>query len=100
MNRRNRIHALDPAVVTLIAAGEVIERPATIVKELLENALDAGATDIKIMLEDGGRQRIFMSDNGIGIPADELELAVQRYTTSKIVNPVDLDFLQSFGFRK
>jgi DNA mismatch repair protein MutL len=99
MNRRNRIHALDPAVVTLIAAGEVIERPATIVKELLENALDAGATDIKIMLEDGGRQRIFMSDNGIGIPADELELAVQRYTTSKIVNPVDLDFLQSFGFR-
>jgi len=99
MINRRPIQVLDPRVVSLIAAGEVIERPATIVKELLENALDAGATDIKIMLEDGGRQRIFISDNGYGIPADELELAVQRYTTSKIRTNLDLDQLQSYGFR-
>lgn len=93
------IKALDPRVVSLIAAGEVIERPATIVKELLENALDAGATEIKITLEDGGRQRIFISDNGHGIPANELELAVERYTTSKIQTNLDLENLHSYGFR-
>lgn len=93
------IHALPPSVVALIAAGEVIERPATVVKELLENALDAGATSLVISLKDGGREEIFIQDNGQGIPADELSLAVERHTTSKIETSEDLQQLYSYGFR-
>lgn len=96
---RQSIQLLSPSIVSLIAAGEVIERPATIVKELLENSLDADATEIQITLEDGGRQRIFVSDNGQGIPAEELELALQQHTTNKLRTTLDFEQLHSYGFR-
>lgn len=96
---RRPIHPLPDTVIAVIAAGEVIERPATIVKELVENALDAGATEIQITLEDGGKQRLFIQDNGYGIPREELPIAVQKHTTNKIEQYSDLDFLQSYGFR-
>jgi len=93
------IHALPTHLVNKIAAGEVIERPASIVKELVENALDAGATAIDIAVEDGGRKLISVRDNGVGIGPEDLALAFAPHSTSKIASEEDLLNIRSMGFR-
>src|SRR2546422_5698906 len=99
MQPQARILPLDPFVVNKIAAGEVIERPASIVKELLDNALDAHATRIAIDLESGGRSLIRVADDGVGIPPEDLALAVQNHATSKLRQIEDLLRIGSLGFR-
>ncbi len=94
-----RISILPPAVADQIAAGEVVERPASAVKELVENALDAGATAIDVVIEDGGRQLIRVSDDGSGMVRDDALLALERHATSKIRLASDLVGVTSFGFR-
>jgi DNA mismatch repair protein MutL len=94
-----RIAVLAPQVADQIAAGEVVERPASVVKELVENALDAGAHAIRVEIEDGGRSLIRVSDDGDGMSRDDAELALARHATSKIRDAADLIGVRTFGFR-
>ncbi len=93
------IKVLAPEIVSKIAAGEVIERPASVVKELVENSLDAGASQINVEVQGGGIDLVKVADNGAGIPASEVELSFRRYATSKISSLVDLESISSLGFR-
>ncbi len=93
------IRVLPPEVAARIAAGEVVQRPASVVKELVENALDAAARRIRVEIRDGGRQEIRVVDDGVGIPADQVLLAFERHATSKIADEADLWAIQTLGFR-
>ncbi|MCS7065677.1 MAG: DNA mismatch repair endonuclease MutL, partial [Fimbriimonadales bacterium] len=96
---RRPIHVLDEQVVNRIAAGEVVERPASAVKELIENSLDAGARRIEVEVEMGGRRLIRVRDDGIGMTREDALLALQRHATSKIRTDTDLLRIQTMGFR-
>ena len=94
-----KINVLDSKVFNRISAGEVVEKPASIVKEVVENSIDAKATSIKIEIVDGGIKKIVVSDNGTGIEKDDVALAFLPHATSKIKNVEDLDNIETLGFR-
>src|SRR5438067_13090063 len=96
---RTPIHVLSQDIAERIAAGEVIERPVSVVKELVENALDAGSHEIRVDIRGGGLRLVRVTDDGYGIPEDELERACARHTTSKISTVDDLSRLHTVGFR-
>ena len=95
----SQIRVLDKHTAELIAAGEVVERPASVVKELIENAIDAGASQVTISIESGGVKLIEISDDGTGIEAEDIPTAFIRHATSKIQTQDDLDHIQTLGFR-
>ena len=95
----SKIKVLPQTVVTKIAAGEVIERPASVLKELIENSIDAGATHIEVQLEDGGKQLIRVSDNGVGMDSDDVKIAFLSHATSKLRSDEDLFSINTLGFR-
>ncbi len=94
-----KIRVLPPELAGKIAAGEVIERPVSVVKELVENSLDAGATDIRVELLDGGKRLIAVRDNGQGMSAEDAAVAFRRHSTSKIAREEDLESIATLGFR-
>ena len=93
------IEVLHPSVAAQIAAGEVVEKPASVVKELVENAIDAGANHVRVMIEEGGTRSIQVVDNGAGIPAEQMMLAFSRHATSKLRTADDLTSIETLGFR-
>ena len=93
------IRVLSEKVASQIAAGEVVERPASVVKELVENSIDAGATDVRVETREGGKRSIRVVDDGSGVPATEVELAFHRHSTSKLSTADDLDHVTTLGFR-
>src|SRR5215208_5632076 len=95
----SQIALLDPLVAQQVAAGEVVDRPASVVKELAENALDAGATRIEVEIADGGRERILVRDDGSGMSEADAKLSVLRHATSKIRTATDIETVMTLGFR-
>src|SRR5436190_19758937 len=94
-----KINRLPPDLANQIAAGEVVERPASVVKELVENAIDAGARRLTIHVELGGKQQVRVEDDGVGMEPDDARLAIERHATSKIRRPDDLAAVMTLGFR-
>ncbi|MDD4734761.1 MAG: DNA mismatch repair endonuclease MutL, partial [Kiritimatiellae bacterium] len=99
MAERKPIRLLDDTVINKIAAGEVVERPASVIKELMENALDAGATRIEVSVVEGGRRLMRVEDNGCGMTRDDALLSVERHATSKVRDMHDVESVTSMGFR-
>ena len=96
---RLRVQILDPILANQIAAGEVVERPVSAAKELLENAIDAGATEITVELRGGGSELLRVSDNGHGMSREDALLALERHATSKLTKVEDLNAIGTLGFR-
>jgi DNA mismatch repair protein MutL len=95
----NRVHRLPPELANQIAAGEVVERPASVIKELVENSVDAGARRISITIEFGGKKLIVVEDDGEGMTPEDAALALERHATSKIRSASDLAAIETLGFR-